>query len=121
MKNLLWLDDARNPHKDGWLVFSPIQEPYDVIWLKTYKEFIDYIIINGLPDGICFDNDLGDFDENGVEYSGTTCAKWLVEYCLDNDKQIPEYNIQSANTCAKDNIKSLLDNYKNYYNNKGAK
>lgn len=32
----------------------------DVIWVKTYLEFVDYIMIYGLPDAICFDHDLND-------------------------------------------------------------
>ena len=42
--------------------------------------------------------------------SGYDCAKWLVDYCLDNKVQIPEWNIQSANPVGKENIGSLLSN-----------
>jgi len=31
MNTLLWLDDVRNPLKDNWLAFSPLQGAYDVI------------------------------------------------------------------------------------------
>ena len=45
------------------------------------------------------------------EKTGFDCAKWLVDYCLDNNKSLPLYNIQSANPVGKSNIDSLLINY----------
>jgi hypothetical protein len=127
MKTLLWLDDIRNPHEDDWLIFSPIENP-NVTWVKSYKEFVTWIEFFGLPDGICFDHDLGDnfeirtntdvddwFDiEENREYTGYDCAKWLVNYCLDNGLDLPLYNIQSANPVGKENINRLLKQFKNY-------
>ena len=46
--------------------------------------------------------------------TGYDCAKWLVEYCMDNDKDIPPYGIQSANPVGKENIDKLLKSYKNF-------
>lgn len=129
MKKLLWLDDVRDPLKDDWLNFSPIPkyELTEIIWVKSYDEFVNWIIINGLPDAICFDHDLGlenHFErvKNGLskrkskllkkeEKTGYDCAKWLVDYCLDNNLKLPLYNIQSANPVGKENIKSILDNF----------
>ena len=110
MKKLLWLDDIRNPHKNDWLNFSPIGRDCDVIWVKTFTQFVDWISKNGLPDAICFDHDLGEI------YSGFDCAKWLVEYCIDNDLDVPLYNIQSANPVGKENIDMLFKNYSNFRN-----
>jgi NAD+-processing family protein with receiver domain len=124
MKTLLWLDDVRNPLENGWLVFSPIEQPYELIWVKQYQEFIDWINVNGLPDAICFDHDLGEesyMTEFGFELlreskTGYDCAKWLVDHCIDNDKPLPLYNIQSANPVGKENIDSLLKNYIKFRN-----
>lgn len=129
MKNkgiLLWLDDVRNPHEDGWLVFSPIT-PNKVVWVKSYKQFVDWITINGLPEAICFDHDLGmdvalQARAKGIskrksrllkqeEKTGYDCAKWLVNYCIDNNKPLPLYNIQSANPVGKANIDAYLKHY----------
>ena len=133
MKTLLWLDDLRNPFKllsDGssWLVFSPIENP-NVVWCKDYNDFTTWITTNGLPDGICFDHDLSDFQAfksgfpdmvDGIDYTnertGYDCAKWLVDYCMDNDKDLPLWNVQSANPTGKDNINGLLNNYKKFRN-----
>ncbi|MES3018193.1 MAG: cyclic-phosphate processing receiver domain-containing protein [Bacteroidota bacterium] len=125
MKILLWLDDIRNPLEDNWLVFSPIEQPFEVVWMKTYKEFTRWITNNGLPTGICFDHDLSDFQAmksgypelmEDVDYpleekTGKDCANWLVEYCMDKNLKLPLYNIQSANPAGKENINSLLQNF----------
>tara|TARA_R110000796_G_scaffold159388_3_gene276165 strand:- start:866 stop:1249 length:384 start_codon:yes stop_codon:yes gene_type:complete len=116
MKNLLWLDDVRDPYEnDGdWLVFSPISRPYNVVWVKTYQEFVEWIQENGIPDGICFDHDLG-WDEHDTETpSGFDCAKWLVDYCLDNNTDFPKYNIQSANPVGKDNINGIIQSFRKF-------
>ena len=136
MKTLLWLDDYRDPNeiKDGvkhWLVFSPIPDPYALVWVKSYAEFTSYITEHGLPDGICFDHDLGlavaiEARANGMskrqarklkplELTGMDCAKWLVDYCIDNKKKLPLFNIQSANPVGKENIHKLLTNFLKSY------
>ena len=113
MKTLLWLDDYRNPYNinEEWLIFSPIKNP-NTIWVKNYNEFINWILINGLPDAICFDHDLGSNETTGYD-----CAKWLVEYCIDNNKSLPEYAIQSANPVGRENINNLLTNFNKFNKN----
>ena len=126
MKTLLWLDDVRDPFQNDWLNFSPIGKLVNVIWVTTYQEFIDWIMNNGLPDAVCFDHDLSDLqafkrsypemveDIECNEKTGYDCAKWLVEYCIDNNKSLPEYAIQSANPVARENINSLLTNFNKF-------
>ena len=129
MKTLLWLDDIRDPFvNDGeWLVYSPIVRPYEVSWVKSYDEFIAWIGEHGLPDAICFDHDLGldEVHEKGTmskralkrprktpDYkTGYDCAKWLVDYCIDNRLAPPQYGIQSANPVGRENIDGLLKNF----------
>lgn len=112
IKILLWLDDVRDPFKMDWLMrFAPDYE-YDkdthkVVWVKSYDEFTTWIWENGLPDEIGFDHDLGR-NANGMD-----AAKWLVEYCLDNSLELPEWFVQSANPVGKRNINGLLENFKN--------
>jgi hypothetical protein len=128
MKTLLWLDDYRNPMEGQWLVFSPIsREDLEVHWVKSYDQFVEWIEFEGLPDAICFDHDLGlevaiEARSKGMskrksrllkqdEKTGLDCAKWLVDYCIDNKLPLPLYNIQSANPVGKENIDKLLKNY----------
>jgi hypothetical protein len=134
MKTLLWLDDMRNPFEGDWVyMYSPIGDTdIDIHWVKSYDEFTEWITKNGMPDGICFDHDLGedvarDKVSNGMSKrqariqkretkSGFDCAKWLVEYCMDKDLDLPEIGIQSANPVGADNIRGLLLNYKKHRN-----
>lgn len=114
MKKLLWLDDIRDPFaNDGeWLAFSPISRPYEVHWVKSYQEFIDWISENGMPDAVCFDHDLG--DEGTNEKTGYDCAKWLVDTAIDSGDRLPEWGIQSANPVGAENINRLLTNFKKF-------
>ena len=98
---LLWLDDERDPSHSRWHAYFPISQP-NVVWVKSYEQFVDWISSNGLPSAICFDHDLGEGP------SGMDAAKWLTEYCMDLDAALPQWNIQSANPVGKQNISSLL-------------
>lgn len=131
-KTLLWLDDLRNPLEGKWIeCFAPeFKDSGYIIWVLSYEEFIGWIGKNGLPQKICFDHDLGEdvaikLVSKGVNKkkarevkklakSGYDCAKWLVDYCIDHDQQIPEWNIQSANPVGKENINGLLNNAKKH-------
>lgn len=136
---LLWLDDYRNPFDTeiDWMVFSPIGKNVSIKWVKNYDEFIKYISNNEMPDGICFDHDLGFISQTSYrkagkskresrrlskeEKTGYDCAKWLVDYCINKNIDIPPYSIQSANPTGKENIQILLNNYKNFYIEKNLK
>lgn len=131
-KTLLWLDDYRDPFDVAmdWLAYSPIGRNVEIIWVMSYKEFIDYINNHGLPDGICFDHDLADehydvynntdltldeyYQKDDREMTGYDCAKWLVDYCIDNDTEVPPYRIQSANPVGRENIDKLLKSYSHF-------
>ncbi len=115
MKNkvLLWLDDIRNPFIETWLddyvpEFSG-NNGSRLVWVKTYDEFVSYISQNGLPTTIAFDHDLGSGTNNGYD-----CTKWLVDYLMKTNLDVPDYVIQSANPVGKTNISSLLDNYQKF-------
>lgn len=121
MKTLLWLDDTRDCFEDNgkWLVFSPIplDELTEVIWIwvKSYNEFVEHIMDWGIPDAICFDHDLGDENISFLkERTGKDCADFLVEYCMKHNVKLPLWNCQSANPIGKENINSVLNNFKKY-------
>lgn len=127
-KTLLWLDDLRDPTESDWKdwlsKYSPIDHPIEVAWVKSYDEFTGWIKANGLPDGICFDHDLGEGvakkkvsagmskkkarQEKKDAKTGKDCANWLVKHCMDNRLKLPAYNIQSANAVGRENINGLL-------------
>ncbi|MEI7594591.1 MAG: cyclic-phosphate processing receiver domain-containing protein [Bacteroidota bacterium] len=117
--NRLFLDDIRNPidvfnHTCSCLLKISIvnyQEHWHIV--RSYNDFTIWITQNGLPDLISFDHDLGDYDSTDCtsEKTGYDCAKWLVEYCLDNNKVLPEFAVHSANPIGAENIKGLLKSF----------
>lgn len=42
------------------------------------------------------------------------CAKWLVDYCIDNKERLPKIFVHSANPVGADNILGLLNNFKKH-------
>lgn len=135
MKKLLWLDDFRNPYEN---VENKVPTgEWTIIWVKNYKEFITIIQLYGLPDAVSFDHDLADehytpqeywndyvaskqyqdeVSKNYQEKTGFDCAKWLVEYCMDNNCNFPEWYIHSANPVGADNIRILIKNFHKHWN-----
>lgn len=119
-KKILWLDDYRNPN--DWIDYIKmvyprmVKEPNVIIWVKSYNEFVEYITNYGLPDAIGFDHDLA--DEGPNEKTGYDAAKFLVEYCLENNVDLPEFDSQSTNPAGRENIINLLNNFKRYVQRK---
>jgi hypothetical protein len=131
--NKLFLDDVRSPKDAIGLVPDKHNKFYwendwDVV--KDYNEFVLYIETNGVPKFVSFDHDLGDtaMDEyfrnvatkgtldydNIKEKTGLDCAKFLVEYCVDENQTLSEYIVHSANPVGKKNIESFLENAKKH-------
>ena len=115
----LFLDDLRQPPDFTW----------DVV--RSYDQFITWIKLNGVPDIISFDHDLGqehyefvDWSGNAIgteipydkftEKTGYDCAKWLVEQGLLPRK----YQVHSMNIVGKKNIEFIMESA--YRNNVGG-
>jgi hypothetical protein len=98
----LYLDDLRNP-VDSSLYMGNV-EIYKEDWVvvRNYKQFVDYIENNGVPDIVSFDHDLAE------EKTGADCAKWLGEYLIENGIPIPKYYIHSMNPVGAINIRSIM-------------
>ena len=131
-KKLLWLDDLRNPflNTEGLVP----KEKCVINWVLNYEQFTEWIEKFGLPDIISFDHDLADEHYTPEEYwhdyqlskeyqdsreytekTGKDCANWLIEYCMDNNKELPICYIHSANPVGADNIRFLLSNFREKY------
>lgn len=127
MKNLLWLDDLRNPYineenrlpKGDW----------NINWVRNFEEFRKWIKLYGIPDAISFDHDLApehytpsyfwdNYEESKKyqlwkaktykEQTGEGCAAWLKDYCRTNDLDLPKVFVHSANPVGADFIKNIL-------------
>lgn len=85
---------------------------------RNYHQFVSSIIEEGLPEFISFDHDLADEDylesdsHEIPEKTGYECAKWLINYCMDHNAELPKFFSHSMNPVGKENIESLLNNYK---------
>lgn len=131
---LLWLDDYRNPFEldKNWLKFyAPrwLHNLNDIVWVTNYDGFTKWITKNGVPFQIAFDHDLADehyapmevysaekYNEwestkEFKEKTGMDCAKWLVEYCMDNSVDLPTFVVQSANPNGAKNIRQYLTSF----------
>lgn len=135
----LFLDDIRNPKDCTRYMNYSLIHLYNEEWtvVRSYNEFVKYIKDNGMPDLISFDHDLGmevalDAREKGMskrkarelkqlEKTGYDCAKWLVDYCIDNNLYVCDFIVHSANPIGALNIHTLLDNFKKYTNGKTDK
>lgn len=114
----LYLDDIRVPTNT-----YPTTNNSEWAIVRNYDEFIKTIGNDGLPFLISFDHDLGDehyvhgFAGKAPEYdkysekTGMECAKWLVEYCMDNNLSLPQFNVHSANPIGAENIRSYLESF----------
>lgn len=99
----VYLDDIRHPQTEGFVV------------LRSYQEFVDYVLMFGCPSYISFDHDLG----NNIP-SGYDCLKWLIDHDLQSQGFIPgdfEINVHSANPVGKENIEKLWNSYKTFKTN----
>jgi len=90
----LYLDDIRIPQTEGW----------DIV--RNYDEFVAWIRLNGIPGEVSFDHDLGE----NTEKTGYDAAKWLGNYCIENNIPFPEWNVHSANPVGKANIETYIQN-----------
>lgn len=115
---LVWIDDLRNPRDTQWKRF--ITQNFrnvtfdDVVWCHSYDEFMTYMNAHGIPRYVSFDHDLAD-TQLTQERTGYTCAKSIIDACLDANVDVPQYAIQSSNPVGARNIASLMDNYHKMY------
>ena len=121
----LFLDDIRKPsdvthamHDGAWVEFPSIWS-WDIV--RSYTAFTEFILKNGLPSVISFDHDLSweHYPHDGLslapidyekytEKTGYDCAKWLVNYCVTNNLELPDYYVHSFNPVGRINIHNHL-------------
>lgn len=131
IRQFLFLDDIRMPAEAYEYTQQTIFIEEEWIIVRSYKDFVDWIEQHGLPIFISFDHDLADIDDTSQatfdnnenasvgqsiqghnEKTGYDCAKWLVNYCLDNHLKCPDYFCHSMNPVGKQNILGLLQSFR---------
>ena len=129
----LFLDDVRDANR-----FLEHQQFRTWVVVRNYNDFVKTIKERGLPKFISFDHDLAlehypifDFidaltedaplpDPKKIPYdtyeekTGYHCALWLVDYCIDKKLPLPDYQVHSMNPVGAENIRKLLEGFKNH-------
>ena len=134
MKYNLFLDDIREPEEAYSYTQLSIYTELNWKIVRNYEEFINYIKRNHkkysiMPEIISFDHDLADehyrpsmitdpekysgYYDNGTfkEKTGMECAKWLVNFCMDNGVKMPKCYVHSMNPVGSKNIINYINNY----------
>lgn len=127
----LFLDDERKPHNVTWVDIPRVI--YEVV--RNYEEFVNLIETSGVPEYVTFDhdlceehymhmlkdcqlnstgqllfevaNDIQDYDY-GPTKTGYDCAKWLADYCVENNLKFPRYNVHTMNPIGGERIKRYI-------------
>jgi hypothetical protein len=110
----IFLDDIRIPSmshnvskglgvdysdKDKWVI------------VRDYFDFIDLVDKHfDEIDLISFDHDLACY-KDGVEFTGKSAVDYLINYCLDNNKNFPNWYAHTDNTSGKRNIIGAVLNF----------
>lgn len=119
----LFLDDLRSVE-----MIYPNADLKDWVIVRDFHQFVNYIQKYGLPDYVSFDHDLGIehtkyyFNNGGhqsppdpslanfKEKTGYDAAKWLVDFCVENELPLPMWHVHSHNPIGAQNIRSYLKN-----------
>ena len=112
----IFLDDDRMPADVTWVRLPSVDTNTHGGWhiVRSFEQFVHCIETNGMPQFISFDHDLGDVGPD--EKNGLSCAKWLVDYCLDNETSCPDFEVHSKNPQGALNIHGLLKGFQQFQN-----
>lgn len=115
----LFLDDYRKPRDCIQYMYQRIgvkntEYMEDWIIVKNYDEFVKAVSeFSDEIEVISFDHDLADehyIMETDPDYSnykertGLDCAKWLLDFYKEKDKNLPRIYVHSMNPVGTDNI-----------------
>lgn len=141
IKYNLFLDDFRYPmdcllYRTKYMPQSrAIYSLEDWVVARSYDEFVKEIkerfSQGSFPGCISFDHDLADehyglisksdvldireyYEQEDREMTGRDCAKWLVEFCIEKDLELPAYWIHSANPGGSDRINEEMKDWYRY-------
>lgn len=116
----LFLDDNRLPYDVFRKTIDPDYENnHEWVIVTNYYEFINIIEKFGVPNLVSLDHDLTQehyLSENqtNINYdtfnipTGYHAAKWLLNYCITNNKETPKIKVHSANQEGKKNIEEIF-------------
>lgn len=105
----IFIDDERNPSDVTWIKYDRYIE---WVVVRNYNEFKDEIRKNGIPRYISFDHDLSDYDDNGREYTGVCCMKFLIDHVINTNSKLPKkVYFHTQNPIGEQNMKLYYENF----------
>lgn len=126
----LFLDDIRTIRCVDWDVSCvdgkpckfPVADFEGAVIARNYDEFCAILAHDGVPSHISFDHDLDDIhyadpncEQDSNEKSGYDCARYLIDYCMDNNVDLPEHiYVHSFNPVGRQRIYDLFMSYKRF-------
>lgn len=130
----LFLDDIRQPSDCFMYMRNSDYNNLSWVIVRSHKGFVREVenrFSNGeIPALVSFDHDLADehydpsmyhgtesYDkaaQSFVEQTGLDSARWFVQFCLDNDIQMPPCLVHSMNPVGRDKIKSTIQDYERF-------
>lgn len=127
----LFLDDIRFPEKVFDYTGDKMYLTPDWVIVRSYDEFVKYVTENGLPETVSFDHDLADEHyhrdmykgvaeyskhyESFKEKTGYDCVKWMVDYCINNEKPFPNWYLHTMNPVGKANMEGYIRSYLRHF------
>lgn len=108
-------DNRREYSVSEWVIVRNYQEFTEVVKSKFLKGMF--------PELVSFDHDLADIHYNQSTFSehfeyheetGVDCAKFMVQFCIDNNLNLPEFYIHSSNPSGAENIYNAMHDYFKY-------
>lgn len=131
----LFLDDVRMPNDCLTYIQEPRYSTRKWVIVRSYDEFVQ-VLLNRWSDGefpelVSFDHDLADEHYDPAMYhgeeaynnaelkftekTGNECAKFFVDFCIQQSIELPECLVHSMNPIGRDKIKNTLKDYARYY------
>lgn len=112
----VFLDDIRVPsmsHKVSKGLGVDYSDKNKWVIVRDYFDFVDLVDKHfDEIDLISFDHDLACY-KHGVEYTGKSAVDYVINYCLDYNKEFPNWYAHTDNTSGKRNIIGAVLNYIN--------
>ena len=110
----VYLDDIRNPTQT-------YPETLHTQWVivRSYDEFIKVLNERGIAEFYSFDADLADEHYNSntphseyKEKTGYEALKYLVNYCMNKEIELPPCKVHSMNPVQRENMNNYIRNYR---------
>lgn len=119
----IFLDDKRDSplavHNEKRGMGLDMGKSNQWVYARNYNEFINLVSSNfDQVDLISFDHDIDSWEDilndgslTPIEKTGKDAAQYVIDFCIDNNKVLPNWFVHSDNSSGNSNIRNLLVNF----------